>query len=278
MFYAYFCDRFRETHEDTCIIAACYKGKKVNKLAIFNGMNKPIRPTTSFEVNDVVHRALFEAIESNRKVLFLCDGPPETPPSDGQVVVFTSPNKDWLRLVRKDYCTYYMPLWTLEELQQAAVELRFSLRDEDIEARFEIFGGEARSCLSLKAQSNTKIRELVETIDEISSSEELRNLLSLKENTVTSHRLLHYVPDQDGFKDSTKLASPFVVQKLSERMLMLTNHNREDMRLLFSAIPQAGALFGYIFEVDAHEALRRKRSFSAFPATSGSSTITRRRK
>lgn len=112
---------------------------------------------------------------------------------------------------------------------------------------------------ALEPTLETQIQELVEAIDSISSPEELRDLLSLQKCTTAGQRLLHYLPDdQDGTKDSVKLASPFVIQKLSERMLRLADYDREHMRRFFFAASQADALSEYIFQLDAHEALGRK--------------------
>lgn len=68
------------------------------------------------------------------------------------MVVFTDLNEEWLRAVRKDYSTIFMPLWTLKELQQGArlLSLAGSLNasDDALESPFNTFGGVARECFS----------------------------------------------------------------------------------------------------------------------------------
>ncbi|TMW60248.1 hypothetical protein Poli38472_000290 [Pythium oligandrum] len=258
VFYAYFCDQFRKKHTDMWVVAASFLGGNIHLVAVFKPGEDPVyeKPHRS---QGLMHKIMEEATHANVQVVHLYDGPPSTLYSDNLTVVFTSPNEKWLRQVEKDYCTYYMPLWTLEELQEAAVDLGFSLSDSTIEERFETFGG---------------IENMHGAIKAITSTDELRNLLSKNENSETRHRLLHYVPKENGKKGHTVLASPFVIELLSERMMTLTNNNRTNMRLIFSPIEEASGLLGHIFAVDAHTALSKTRTLQLRPLLPGLSVTS----
>ncbi|TMW69789.1 hypothetical protein Poli38472_001945 [Pythium oligandrum] len=159
------------------------------------------------------------------------------------------------------------------------MELDLPLTDEVIEERYNIFGGEARFCFRLNKRlpdrvddndgrvvdclAQSHVDELIGEIKAYDTAEKLHHLLALNEHTYTSHRLLHFVPSKRCLKSAIELASPFVVEKLSERMLALMRNDRERMKDTFSDVPQAGALLGHIFNQDTHEAFRHARTVEA---------------
>ncbi|KAG7376474.1 hypothetical protein PHYPSEUDO_013319 [Phytophthora pseudosyringae] len=201
-----------------------------------------------------------KAHTQGKMVLFLCDGPPESVRSP--MVVFTSPNVKWLNAMRKHNCTLYMPLWTCEELQEAAFALGLAessgITDEVVEARFNTFGGVARECfLTTQFLVKKALREMVKEIKEISNPRKLHNLCDGLSKCNDCHGVLHYVPDESIMLPETQLASPFVVEKLAQHMLEGVENDRDRLRTELKGISQAAPLLGWLFETDVHEGLQR---------------------
>ncbi|KAG3139963.1 hypothetical protein C6341_g20159 [Phytophthora cactorum] len=223
-----FFQRFRKEVSNICIVAISHKVLGVNEVVVFKA-----------------HR-------EKKKVFFLCDGPPRTFPRAGQMVVFTSPNVEWLRVVRKDDCTIYMPLWTCEELQEAAsaVGLKGSsgvncITDDIIEERFYSFGGVARECLlQEEALAEFKKRDLNKEIEQIRDVEEFSHLVDGVGNRSACHRVLHYVPGEDTRWVDTKLASPFVGENLALHLLKSVKNDKKSLHTSLEGIPEATATRG----------------------------------
>ncbi|KAE9185218.1 hypothetical protein PF004_g23423 [Phytophthora fragariae] len=87
-----------------------------------------------------------------------------------------------------------MPLWTSDELQEAALVLDLGLDDAEIDSRVEVFGGTARFCLSRDTNKITLAKErLVELIiREIRDGAGLQGLLfeETTEDTLEESTLL----------------------------------------------------------------------------------------
>jgi hypothetical protein len=236
VFYAYFFQRFQEEVKDTWIIAMCYVLDEIAKAVVFDDSGTSEKLVDSSEIESAINATAKRARASRKKVLFLCDGPPNRVRRNGQMVVFTGPREKWLKAMRKNNATLYMPLWTCEELQEAAFALGLTELSEDesitedaIETRFNIFGGVARECF-LRSIFLVKMKqdELVNEIRKLTAAE-LNDLIRGATNSSLRHRVLHYVPDamSNGFMVRTKLASPFIAQKLAERMLQLPEAERK---------------------------------------------------
>ncbi|KAE8963501.1 hypothetical protein PF005_g24560 [Phytophthora fragariae] len=106
-----------------------------------------------------------------------------------------------------------MPLWTSDELQEAALVLDLGLDDAEIDSRVEVFGGTARFCLSRDTNKITLAKErLVELIiREIRDGAGLQGLLFEETTEDTRNSLLHLEPLWDQKRCATiKLASSFV--------------------------------------------------------------------
>ncbi|EEY59991.1 uncharacterized protein PITG_13156 [Phytophthora infestans T30-4] len=199
IFYAYFLERFRKANPSWTIIASAHTPTgKVESLAVFEPG---------------------EEAKHYQKLLWLCDGPPKV--AFRQTVVFTNPNERWLKRVRKTLCTYYMPPWSLKELQLAASVLEYPISDDEMEERFWNFGG-------------------------ITDRGHLENLLMNRENTIANHRFLHYEPVDDGRSVETKLVSEMVSKRFSERLLGVIEGRMNEVKALLDGIPPAASLRGSI--------------------------------
>ncbi|KAG3004983.1 hypothetical protein PC110_g645 [Phytophthora cactorum] len=202
------------------------------------------------------------------------------------MVVFTSPNVEWLRVVRKDDCTIYMPLWTCEELQEAAsaVGLKGSsgvncITDDIIEERFYSFGGVARECLlQEEALAEFKKRDLNKEIEQIRDVEEFSHLVDGVGNRSACHRVLHYVPGEDTRWVDTKLASPFVGENLALHLLKSVKNDKKSLHTSLEGIPEGASLCVRLFEAETHEQLARGCKFEPRllrDTTAGRTTATR---
>ncbi|KAG7390842.1 hypothetical protein PHYPSEUDO_006664 [Phytophthora pseudosyringae] len=260
VFYAYFFQRFRKEVGDTCIIAMSFVNDRIAGATVFedDGKSEELKFPSTLEAD--IDMAWKMAHTQGKKVLFLCDGPPESVRSP--MVVFTSPNAKWLNAMRKNNSTLYMPLWTCKELQEAAFALGLAessnITDVAVEARFNTFGGVARECfLTTQFLVNKARSELVTEIKKISNPGELKNLCDGRSNRNDCHRLLHYVPDESTMLPETQLASPFVVEKLAQHMLEGVENDRDRLRTELKGIPQGASLRGWLFETGVHEGLQR---------------------
>ncbi|KAG1713162.1 hypothetical protein DVH05_028502 [Phytophthora capsici] len=251
IFYAYFFQRLQKEKKgkNTWIIAAAYHKDKL-KLAF--GYKDNCDDVEKFRSVEKITDFVSAALEEKKSVILLSDGPPERLWGETQMVVFTSPNDCWLRSVRKDNCTLYMPLWTLAELQEAAEMLVLqgrdgsSITDEVIEKRFDTFGGVARECFYLSEDLVQKKRKgLIERIGAMSKLGDVRTLLCGNENAAVCHRILQFEA-AGGKRTATSLASPFVVEELGKRMLEIVGGKREEIIQSLQSIPEGAALVGWI--------------------------------
>ncbi|KAE9072152.1 hypothetical protein PF010_g25596 [Phytophthora fragariae] len=115
------------------------------------------------------------------------------------MVVFTSPDEEWFEMNEADENFLFMPLWTSDELQEAALVLELGLDDDEIDRRVHVFGGAARFCLSRDASEVTLAQEnLVDLIiREIRDGAGLQGLLFEETTEDTRNILLHLEPLPD---------------------------------------------------------------------------------
>jgi hypothetical protein len=175
-----------------------------------------------------------------------------------QSVVFTSPNDNWLRLIRKSphRPKVIMPLWTLEELKTAAIELdrrmcvnepQFGLGNkasvapvepEDVpkvadlgEQRFRIFGGVARECLSSSAQFVRDMQsDIVAKIQRFHDVPSLRTILNQDWYQEMHDGICLYVPDPVNPRNYTVAEpTPFVKELLLKRLNKLIAAERDQI-------------------------------------------------
>ncbi|KAE9037476.1 hypothetical protein PR003_g9367 [Phytophthora rubi] len=262
VFYAYFFNPLREREPNTWIIAISFKRENIAEIAVYKGRGDPeeIDTDVTSETEAAIGKVLKEA-RANKKVLFLCDGRPTKIWRLNQMVVFTSPNEKWLRAVRNTYSTLFMPLWTFEELREATLALSLAgpsrvkcISDDDLETRFNTFGGVASECLSLDEVVVDLAKDyIIDEIKTINSLGKLRSVLKGVHDGVDWHCLFYYFPvDVNGMKRDWKLASPFVVERLAERMLQVTRNDKEAIRASIEDIPRGAPLAEWL---DAHEGL-----------------------
>ncbi|EGZ06414.1 hypothetical protein PHYSODRAFT_307350 [Phytophthora sojae] len=244
VFYAYFFNHFRKEETDSWVIAMSHVMNNIAVATVFKGRRDAGEDLglcfTSTKLA-AIGTTLKEARVQKKKVLFLCDGAPTHLWWPHQMVVFTSPDEEWLRQVRKDDCTLFMPLWTHNELRQAAMALSFAgsreiscVSDAALETRFKIFGGVARECF-LPSESSV----------ERAKSDLQRDLAIFQ-----SEKALE-TTQEERLNEDTKLASPFVIEEPAKHLLRFVDADREKIRASLDGIPQAAPLLEWIFEAGA---------------------------
>jgi hypothetical protein len=154
VFYLYFFERYRKENREKHIVTAAFSRRYLKNGMVFYPEGANREP-----------EKFYDSIPSIESAIYLYDGAPRVPPPFGQkMVCFPSPNQDWLDCMFKNWkhCTLYMPPWTLEELQEARLSLHESstceakilLTAEEVERRFQEFGGSARYCFTTIPEFN----------------------------------------------------------------------------------------------------------------------------
>ncbi|KAE8877175.1 hypothetical protein PF005_g28710 [Phytophthora fragariae] len=215
VFYAYCFEEFCKAHRDEWIVvAASYdKNGAATQFAVFEDGVETTRVTYADEntlltvLTGLQHQLdklaedqdgkSEETKEKIKKILLLCDGTPKT--RRPNMVMFTSPSDEWFRINETDEDLLFMPLWTSDELQEAALVLELGLDDDEIDRRVHVFGGTACFCLSRDASEVTLAQEkLVELIiREIRDGAGLQGLLFEETTEDTRNILLHLEPLPD---------------------------------------------------------------------------------
>ncbi|KAE8956535.1 hypothetical protein PR001_g31701, partial [Phytophthora rubi] len=137
IFCAYFLKRFSFEDKEATIITLSFTRKSVlKKVTTWKGgemLGSAVADyTDSSGVKAVIEKAKTER-QDTHKLIYLIDGPPKFHPGDAQSVVFASPNDAWFSYIRKDWTRpmVVMPLWTMKELEAAAIELDLMMRVDD---------------------------------------------------------------------------------------------------------------------------------------------------
>ena len=179
IFYIYFFQRWRrENPSSTVVVASFYDDRSPPKCFVFNPTDRK-----GVKIN-------FSQAEDYPEALHLYDGVPSGHPADFRMVCFTSPNRNWLYSLRKNFghIALYMPLWTLEELQDANAQLKLGIEPETIYERFQFVGGTARYCLCVQGGYYNQNKSMMSAI--ISQLESYTKILDCLKNATDSNCLI----------------------------------------------------------------------------------------
>jgi hypothetical protein len=215
--------------------------------------------------------------------IFLIDGVPTTAPDieSHRFVVFLSPNEHWFRKMEKEgtHLELYMPFWDAEELMDAVDKL--DIKDEvaplDVESsprddarhvqevvyRSNIAGGTARVCLEC---DDVAYKEELDGLKYAAATVDLATGMAMVQGEkprVVRHRLYHFIPDDEVFLSSLKVASPYVEKLLRDRLKKLTVNGKERFKSMIASTGEAAALNGSIHENDVHDLLKTGTSLVA---------------
>ncbi|EGZ24366.1 hypothetical protein PHYSODRAFT_260121 [Phytophthora sojae] len=153
--------------------------------------------------------------------------------------------------------TIYLPPWTCKELQEAAHALGFPFDDDEIEKRFEMFGGVARHCLNRKQPAvDRAARRIVQVVEGITKPMDIRALIMAWDDDSTRQRVFHYVPYGYSSVMMAKFTFSFIEKKCSA---VMQQASREDQRMLRQTIEDMDEQLPreWIWQFEAHERLRQ---------------------
>jgi hypothetical protein len=295
VFYAYFWARYSFEKEGTTIITASFDSDSVmRQLAVWKGGAMLKFTKLLSEMEGIIDAAEKVAKTPNQGLLHLYDGPPDTRPLEAKMVCFTSPNDKWFNRIRKNEraTTIVMPLWTMKELETAAIELDLTVRAgkpqfrrpenktavepkdvpvvpkvaDLVQQRFRIFGGVARACLSRKEAFVQKQQDSIETT--VTKFKDILGLQAIlnqeKDHEKMYHRICYFVPNEaDPTKYTIAEPTPFVKQLLIECMCELTKSQRKTIIDLLKHNSAAASFRGALFEISVHDQLSSGHKFEA---------------
>ena len=150
VFYIYFFQRYRERNPSTTIVTASFdQNRKVLDCVVFKPRRKPIHKGK--EIPDI------------SGAIYLFDGPPSSYLTRNRMICFTSPNFDWFRSVAKceNHSRIVFPTWTFDELIEANELCGLSISLQELDDRFNFFGGSARYCLTTLTDFKDEGKDLI---------------------------------------------------------------------------------------------------------------------
>lgn len=241
IFYIYFFHRFRKENPGATIITASFdKSRLVEECTVFY-------PDGSI-------KNFLKEIPYIPGAIHLYDGPPSQAPKHNKMICFSSPNAAWYQMVRKaDYHTYvYMPLWTYLELVEASRTLDLNISENLIWENFNLFGGIARYCLSIKSDyvSTARAELLDECVAKINSFESIKDSLSGKLDLgAMVHRIFFFNPYPLNYrKFFYTFCSAQVSMQVELNILDKNETKRKELVEYLRGSPKCGVLLGWLFE------------------------------
>jgi hypothetical protein len=190
---------------------------------------------------------------------YLVDGKPPMH-VQAKTLLFTSPRKhnfhEFLKRVN-EVDQAYMPVWSLEELQNARALCHFQVTETDVLMKFERFGGSARFVLASQATETLLIN-----LDSAIASSDIRKLWTYSGELASpddiTHMAIHVIVDEREkyIWTHVEYASAYVLSQVQAR---LDQRDLEDAArfVLFRTDAFDAARRGYIFEVLAHRFFAR---------------------
>jgi hypothetical protein len=137
----------------------------------------------------------------------------------GISILFSAPGLVGMNdFAKYNSATYYMPVWTLEELQEnnALLEKTRKLTKEVLISRFDIYGGIPRFIFTANDDENYKqLTNAIRSCNPLDMIEYVKQNAAVRDNHY-SHRLLKMVPDETNFMLNYYLdfLSPYIAEKV----------------------------------------------------------------
>jgi hypothetical protein len=207
----------------------------------------------------------------NSATVYLVDvgGDSSRPPKkyNAFTIVVASPHsaflkiKDWLK--QSHASQLYMPCWSVDELLACHSAQRLTMKVEEIQQRFDRFGGIARTVLTETINEwDLKTKQALDTCDFDALSRSVHsNLENLPEYT---SMLLHFGVDEASFwVSSINLASDHIVRLFTEKVKGTETVLTLRFLSATSDAPGWGSIRGYTFEAFAHTLLKSGGTFKA---------------
>ena len=230
IFYMYFFDRYRREHSSENIVLAAFSppnpetgtGPQLLSCVMWNATSKEFEELKEVPKDPKVCK------------LHLYDGIPGVYVSANlgiKMVTFTSPNRDWIKMMLKhglSFTAIYMPNWTLQEQQDGRDTLQLNISNAALLESWNYFGGTVRYTLkTAEAQfQKDQIFQLVkgakqDVVDAIAS---LQDATAVKDclqgdfsNAHVRHRIFHYEINRSNrgeFYPPFKVASRYIASEI----------------------------------------------------------------
>ncbi|KAI3656982.1 hypothetical protein MP638_004256 [Amoeboaphelidium occidentale] len=197
-----------------------------------NGSFKAAYLITKAETSDVGRRSeelkyrrtkmSLKDVEESEINIVLVDGPGEVEFEGKMTIVFSSPNDKLLHKSQNNTALrkIYLPPWTLEELRFANKNIPVGIPDDELQRRFNYFGGVARVCLENDHSKYLEHESYFSSgINSIDSEEYLSKLFV--QNTANSeivHRIFHIVPEETDYKFHYELCSDAAFDRILDNL------------------------------------------------------------
>ncbi len=155
-------------------------------------------------------------------LIYVCDPSSNTTvpvTMNARTIVLSAPNHSrWKEFLKqKRATTLYMPVWTVNELEQCRAVLYPNVfTATEIENRFMVMGGIARSVLSHKLTIDNAQAEITHAVNELNFDRMIRALNEDGVGDDLSHKIVKHVPDTDFKSGSVEFLSQAVSKAVSK--------------------------------------------------------------
>lgn len=201
MYYNWFCKQYRLDNPEQNIVCASFGKDRILKRCVVFSPNMP----------PVEH---FDSVPLILGAMYMYDGPPHKFTSIYRMIAFVGSNDEWpdcidigrrLRTVPPGFpykpvdlwgghVKLYMPVWTLEELIDAAECLGLDIEDEEMFQRRSLFGGLPKYCLLNPRSFKVAKREFqAQLADSVKTPEAMETNYGTGRSEIAC-RLFHYGP------------------------------------------------------------------------------------
>ena len=210
------------------------------------------------------------------------DSSAAVPAGEGNWLLLSSPNAEKLKSLRANPRMVFliMPLWSLEELQQARDCVyapmpadKFSqYTPAEVSARFELYGGVPRYVLerprpeeNLTLSAEGELDDAVATIttDQLSQIFGSGNYHDIPKIPVAGI-LVHVVEKSPGVGWKLKLATEPITKRLIDGLVQRSYFNTQVFIDTSRRVPELGAFRGYALEQTAHRFLKERGKVRVF--------------
>lgn len=222
--------------------------------------------------------SFYENIPNIEGAIHFYDGPPAFEPSGNQMVTFTYPSYEWFKycLKHSGTLTLFMPFWTLNELLEANDYVGLGFSHEEIEKKFNFFGGTARLCISF---SGCKLIEWTDYLKgatkSIESFDQMKAcfVMNLKMERI-SEQLFFYVPEFDEdrkYPTSSKFVfcSAKVARMVYKNITDKSEKKRQDFLTSINDFSERSEFRSWLFEGYCMEKPIKGGEFSLVPLRHG---------
>jgi hypothetical protein len=195
---------------------------------------------------------------------------PQPQRAEAITILVSSPNREHYKYFAKLHPSvpiHHLPPWTLDELLAAGPS--YGLSNKVISKRFDIVGGVPRAVFVKEKVGIDQIKSDIMRAFSYFKHENIPNINSqqLLYSPEVCHRIIHIFVWLDMDKDKkyvntfSDFASTFVREYAFDQYITYTHQKLAASLILNQAVPEAGSLQGFHFELYAHRRLLEGGSF-----------------